>query len=110
MALFIFGGGIRVTTLVVVATACLAVAANAVFAGRLQPKLVHPRFDWSLLRKYLGFGGGLTVAGLASVPLMTAERFFLGHFHSTVVVAEYSVAMSLSTVINVIPLDRLVSL
>jgi O-antigen/teichoic acid export membrane protein len=103
VALFIFGGGIRVTTLVVVATACLAVAANAVFAGRLQPKLVHPRFDWSLLRKYLGFGGGLTVAGLASVPLMTAERFFLGHFHSTVVVAEYSVAMSLSTVINVIP-------
>jgi hypothetical protein len=65
---------------------------NLLLAVRLQPALVHPRFDRAVFRRLLSYGGALTVAGLALVPLTTAQRFFLAHNHSTTAVAYLGVA------------------
>jgi len=81
----------------------LMVSGNLLLAVRLQPALLHPRFDWTVLRKLLTFGGALTVAGLAVIPLTTAERFFLAHNHSTTDVAYFAVAVNLATTVQVLP-------
>jgi O-antigen/teichoic acid export membrane protein len=88
---------------VVVAAAAAATAAANLFIGvRLQPGLLRPRFRRNLVSPLLRYGGGLTISGLAAIPLVTAERFFLASNHSTSVVAYYAVAMTLGTSLMVI--------
>jgi O-antigen/teichoic acid export membrane protein len=55
------------------------------------------------VRPLLSYGGSLTLAGLAAIPLETAERFLLALNHSTVVVAHYAVAASLGTILAILP-------
>src|ERR1035437_8918360 len=76
--LFLTSGGVVVMAGVVAATA----AANLFIAVRLQPGLLRPRFRRNLVSPLLRYGGGLTISGLAAIPLVTAERFFLAHNHS----------------------------
>lgn len=89
--------------LVVLAASALLVIGNLQLALRLQPALLHPRVDKAILRRLLGYGGGLTVAGAALVPLTTAERFFLAHNHSAAAVAYNAVAANLALVLQVLP-------
>jgi O-antigen/teichoic acid export membrane protein len=56
-----------------------------------------------IVRELVSYGGALTVSTLAVVPLSTAERFFLAHNQSTVVVAYYAVAATLATTLNYLP-------
>ena len=74
-----------------------------VLAIRLQPAVRRPRFDKAVLNQLLRYGGALTVSGLASIPLTTAERFILAHNHNTAVVAYYAVAATLATTLSVLP-------
>ncbi len=85
------------------AVSILLVAGNLVLAVRLQPALLHPRFDKAVFRELLGYGGALTVAGLALVPLTTAQRFFLALNHSTTAVAYLAVAGTLATTLQILP-------
>jgi O-antigen/teichoic acid export membrane protein len=103
VALAVFGGGVTTVAVVNLATSILMVAGNLLLAVRLQPALRHPRLDKAILRKLLAYGGALTVAGLALVPLTTAERFFLAHNHSTTAVAYFAVAVNLATTLQVLP-------
>ena len=103
VALAVFGGGVTTVAAVNLAASALLVAGNLALAVRFQPALLHPRFDRSMLRKLAAYGGGLTVAGLAIVPLTTAERLFLAHNHSTTAVAYLAVAGNLATVLQVLP-------
>jgi O-antigen/teichoic acid export membrane protein len=83
--------------------ALLGMMGNLVMALRLQPKLLRPVVDGRVLRQLVGYGGALTVANVASLPLETGERFFLAHNHGTTVVAYYAVAATLATALNVLP-------
>ncbi|MBV9208679.1 MAG: oligosaccharide flippase family protein, partial [Actinobacteria bacterium] len=103
VALAVFGGGVTTVAVVTLATSILLVAGNMFLAVRLQPALLHPRFDKAVFRRLLAYGGTLTVAGLALVPLTTAQRFFLAHNHSTTAVAYLAVAGNLAAVLQVLP-------
>jgi len=97
------GGGIVTVAAMGLAAAFLMVAGNLLLAVRFQPALLRPKFDGAMLRKLLAYGGALTVAGLAAVPLSTAERFFLAHDYSTTDVAYLAVALNLATILQVFP-------
>jgi O-antigen/teichoic acid export membrane protein len=103
IALVIFSGGLVTVTAVGLGAAVFGMLGNLLLALRLQPALRLPRLNKTIMRQLLAYGGALTVSGLASIPLSTAERFFLAHNHSTTVVAYYSVAATLGTVLNVLP-------
>src|ERR1039458_3242682 len=100
--LFLTSGGVVVMAVVVAAAAAATAAANLFIGVRLQPGLLRPRFRRNLVSPLLRYGGGLTISGLAAIPLVTAERFFLASNHSTSVVAYYAVAMTLGTSLMVI--------
>lgn len=103
VALAVFGGGVTTVAVVNLAVSILLVAGNLVLAVRLQPALLHPTFDKAVFRGLLGYGGALTVAGLALVPLTTAQRFFLALNHSTTAVAYLAVAGTLATTLQILP-------
>ena len=103
VALAVFGGGITTVAVVNLAVSILLVTGNLLLAVRLQPALLHPRFDKAVFRRLLGYGGALTVAGLALVPLTTAQRFFLALNHSTTAVAYLAVAGTLATTLQILP-------
>jgi O-antigen/teichoic acid export membrane protein len=103
VVLAVFGGGVTTVAVVNLAASILLVAGNLLLAVRLQPALLHPRFDKAVFRRLLAYGGALTVAGLALVPLTTAQRFFLAHNHSTTAVAYLAVAGTLATTLQILP-------
>jgi Uncharacterised nucleotidyltransferase/Polysaccharide biosynthesis protein len=103
VALAVFGGGITTVAVVNLATSILLVGVNLLLAVRLQPALLHPSFDKVVFRRLLAYGGTLTVAGLALVPLTTAQRFFLADNHSTTAVAYLGVAGTLATTLQILP-------
>ena len=103
VALAAFGGGITTVAAVNLVASVLMMTGNLALAVRFQPALRRPRFDKAIGRKLLAYGWALTVAGLAIVPLATAERFFLAHNHSTTAVAYLAVASNLANVLQVLP-------
>jgi O-antigen/teichoic acid export membrane protein len=103
LALTALSGGVVTVTTVALCAAMVGTLGCFVVGVHLQPALRRPRLDRAVLRQLLSYGGGLTIAGLASIPRMTAERFFLAHNHSTTVVAYYAVAATLATTLNVLP-------
>jgi O-antigen/teichoic acid export membrane protein len=103
VALAVFGGGVTTVAVVNLAASVLLVAGNLLLAVRLQPALRHPRLDKAAFRKLLAYGGALTVAGMAIVPLTTAQRFFLAYNHSATAVAYLAVAGNLATTLQVLP-------
>lgn len=103
VALVVFGGGVVTAEAVGLATAATWAGGSFLLAYWMLPELWRPRFDRDILRKMLGYGGALTLAGLAGIPLMSGERFFLAHDQSTTVVAYYAVAATIATTLVVIP-------
>ena len=103
IALVLTSGGVVVMAVVAAVAAALTAAASWLIAVRVQPGLLRPRFSRSLVSPLLRYGGGLTISGVAAIPLSSAERFFLAHNHSTTVVAYYAVAMTIGSVLLVIP-------
>jgi O-antigen/teichoic acid export membrane protein len=103
VALVLLSGGVVTVAVVGLASGVIAALGNLLLAVRAQPAVRRPSVDRATLRKLLAYGGALTVSGLASIPLTTAERFFLAHNHSTTVVAYYAVAATLGTTLYVLP-------
>jgi O-antigen/teichoic acid export membrane protein len=103
IALTLVSRQIAIVAVVTLGGGALAAVGNVLLAVRLQPDLTHPRLDFHIARRLLGFGGALSVSGLAAIPLSSGERFLLAHNSSTVVVAYYAVAASLGMILSVIP-------
>lgn len=103
LALAVFRGGITTVAVVNLAASVLLVAGNFFLGVRLQPALRRPGLSRAILQQLVAYGGPLTVAGVALVPLSTAERFFLAHNHSTIAVAYFAVAVNLATTLQVLP-------
>jgi O-antigen/teichoic acid export membrane protein len=99
----LLSGGIVTASVVWLGATVLGTVGMLMLAVRLQPSLRRPRFDNTILRQLLRYGGALTISGLAVIPLSTAERFFLARDHSTAVVAYYAVAATLATTLIVLP-------
>ncbi len=102
-SLAVIAGGVATAAAVALGAALLSVAGNVVLGLRLQPRLRKPVLDRHLVLPLLRYGGGLTLAGLAAIPLMNAERFFLARFDSTVAVAHYAIASSLAGSLAFLP-------
>ena len=103
VALALFSGGLVTASFVVLASSFLMAAGTLFLAVRFQPQLRLPRFDKTIMKQLLRFGGPLTVATVLLMPLMTAERLFLASNHSTTVVAYWAVAATLATTLVVLP-------
>ncbi len=103
ITLKIFGGGIKTVAVVALVASFVAVIGNFIFAVRLQSSLIRIRINRRIMRRLLNFGVGLTVSGVAAIPLFTAERFFLAHDRSITTVAYYAVAASLGSTLMVLP-------
>ncbi len=103
IVVFIVKGGVATVATVWVVGAVIGTLGTVWLAFRLLPALRHPHIDRTTVRRLAGFGGALTVSGLASLVLGTSERAFLAHNHSTTVVAYYAVAATLGTTLYVLP-------
>ena len=103
LALKVVSGGVVTVTTVALCAATVGALGSFLLGVHLQPALRRPRVNRAVLRQLLSYGGALTIGGLASIPRVTAERFFLAHNHSTTVVAYYAVAATLATTLNVLP-------
>lgn len=91
--------------LMVVCFAALAAALGQLaLSARLQPALLRPRVRRSLARPLIAFGGGLAVSALANVPLTNAAQFLLAGLVSVREVAYYAVALSIASLLTVVPL------
>lgn len=103
LALYVLGGGV-VTAASVCAFGTFVYVVGLFWDGqRVQPAIRRPHVSLRTLRQLISYGGALTVAGIASVPLSTGERFFLSSDTSTTKVAYYAVAMTIATTLLVLP-------
>ncbi|WP_407736546.1 lipopolysaccharide biosynthesis protein, partial [Hyalangium sp.] len=103
LVLLVTNGGVVSLAVLATVVAALAAGLNGAVAVHYQPRLRRPMFSRKAARTLLRFGGGLTLAGLAYIPLSTAERFLLAHFHSTTEVAYYAAAATLGALLLTIP-------
>jgi O-antigen/teichoic acid export membrane protein len=103
LALTAVSGGVVTVTSVALCASMVAALGSFLLGAHLLQELRRPRVNREVLRQLLSYGGALTIAGLASIPRTTSERFFLAHNHSTTVVAYYAVAATLATTLNVLP-------
>lgn len=103
VALATFGGGVTTAAIVSTLTSLAALVVIFGISTSAQPAMRRPRFSRTVARRLLGFGGALTVAGVADIPLTTADRILLGHFRSSVQVAYYTVASRLATLASAVP-------
>jgi O-antigen/teichoic acid export membrane protein len=101
--LAVVGGGVTTAAIASTSISAFALATILIVAIRAQPAMKSPRFSPTRARQLIKFGGALTVAGVADIPLTTAERVLLGHFRSTAQVAYYSVASRLAALASAIP-------
>jgi len=103
LAIYVFADGVVTAAAVGLVCASLYLVGLCWDAARVQPALRSPRIDRQTLRQLLSYGGALTIANLAGVPLHTGERFFLSANASTTAVAYYSVAITIATTLQVLP-------
>ena len=103
IALAIFAGGVLTASTVLLASSFVTVFGVLRLAISYQPAVRHPSFDKRVMRQLLSYGGATTIGGLATIPLTSAERFFLAANHSTSTVAYFAVAATLATTIQVLP-------
>jgi O-antigen/teichoic acid export membrane protein len=96
-------GGVPAVAALMTAAGTTAAVLNFVVGARLQPGLWRPRPAADVLGPMVKYGGALAIFGFAAIPLATAERFFLAHFHSPTIVAYYAVAAALGSLLVVIP-------
>jgi O-antigen/teichoic acid export membrane protein len=101
--LAVVGGGVITSASVATVVGGGALVCLVIIAVRLQPTMRRPQFSRRMARRLLVYGGTLTVAGLADIPLTTAERILLAHYRSTVAVAYYAAAMNLATLASMVP-------
>jgi O-antigen/teichoic acid export membrane protein len=104
LALAAFGGGVVTSTAISLALGVVTVGVLLLTAIRLQPLMRRPRLSRSAARKLIRYGAALTVAGVAMIPLNTADRLLLAHYRTTTTIAYYVVAWRLATLLTVFPL------
>jgi O-antigen/teichoic acid export membrane protein len=103
LAIYLFSGGLVTAAMVGLFAQAINLLGLSWDGARVQPELLHPRFDRSTLRKLVSYGGMLTIANFVGIPLMTGERLFLSANASTTAVAYYAVAATVATTLLVIP-------
>ena len=102
-ALLLASGGVVAVAAVGLVTAAAGAAGNALLAISLQPAARRPLPDRAVMGQLVRYGGALSLSGLASIPLITAQKLFLAGNHSPTVLGYYSVAATLGTVLYFLP-------
>jgi len=102
-AIYLFGGGVLTAFTVALLAAALYLVGMAWDGARVQPALRRPCIDRATLKELVSYGGAFALAGAASIPLSTGERFFLSADASTKVLAYYAIAMTVATTLEILP-------
>lgn len=97
------GGGLIGAGVVLAATGLLLALSHALCSARLLPALRQPRLDRALLPSLLRFGGALVLSQLANLLLANGEKLVLTRVASVKVLAYYSVAFTLASLLTVAP-------
>lgn len=63
---------------------------------------LKPRISFPILRRLLSFGVPLVPAGLSSLLMTSADRYFLQHFSTTAEVGLYSIGYKIGLIMNLI--------
>lgn len=103
VVLHFFGGGVPAACGVALSMSLLSAIGTMIIAHRLQPGLARIRLSGPTTRLMLRFGAALTVNGLASIPLTSAERLLLAHYSSPRQVSYYVVASRLAMLLAAVP-------
>jgi O-antigen/teichoic acid export membrane protein len=103
LVLFGVAGGVVTLAALAALAAVASVALNARLALRLLPELRRPRRVAGGYARMIRYGGALAIAAVATVPLQTAERFFLAGARAPREVAYYAVAATLAGILAIIP-------
>ncbi len=103
IALKFTSGGVVAMAAVTVITAVMSLAINYFAAIKVQPLIIKIQIRKVLIPRLLRYGGALAITGFVDIPLATAERLFLAHYHSLTIVAYYSLSMSLAAIFVSIP-------
>jgi O-antigen/teichoic acid export membrane protein len=101
--LLFLGGGLVAAVEVIAGVRIASLLAHAIISRRLQPRLLPPRIDSTLIKPLLGFGCGLVVSTLAGVILGNAEKLLLTRYSSVTALAHYSVAFTVAGLLAVVP-------
>ncbi|HEX4091651.1 MAG TPA: flippase [Trebonia sp.] len=103
VGILLVGGGVITASLVSVGSSALLAVGVLWLSIRAQPRLRRITFDKSIALQMISYGGVLTVSALMTMPLTSAERFFLSNDHSPTVVGYWGVAVTLATTLYVVP-------
>lgn len=103
IAIYLFAGGVMAAAAASVLAPALYLLGLTWEGVRVLPALRRPRINRATLRRLVTYGGVLTIANFVGIPLLTAERFILGHNASTTAVAYYAVAATVATTLCIIP-------
>ena len=103
LAVALVSGNVVTAAAVGLGATGLGAVGNFLLAAHLQPALRRIHVNRRLLRPLLAYGGALSVAALAAIPLTTGERFALAFNRPPNVVAYYALAASLGTILAEVP-------
>ena len=98
-----FGGGLVGAGVVLAATGALLALSHAACSLRLLPRLRRPTFNRALWRPLVSFGGALVLSQLAGLLLANGEKLVLTRVASVKVLAYYSVAYTLASLLTMAP-------
>ncbi|HXG68168.1 MAG TPA: oligosaccharide flippase family protein [Blastocatellia bacterium] len=99
----LLGGGLIAAAGVIAGVSVATIFIHAAISSRLQPRLLRPRIDTTLLSPIIRFGGGVVISALASVILANSERLLLARYASASAVAYYAVAFTLASLLTAVP-------
>jgi O-antigen/teichoic acid export membrane protein len=98
-----YNGGLKGAVAVITAMTVVAAVANLILSHRLQPLLLWPKFDLSLLRPLSSFGRSVISVSLMGIVVANTEKLLLPRLVSVSELAHYSVAYTLAGLLLTVP-------
>ena len=99
----VLGGGLVAASGVGAAVGFISTFTMAAFAVKLQPKLINPRIRSVQVAPLLRFGIPFMISGMVGVFISQGERLILARFLGVKELAYYTVAFTVSGLIDLIP-------
>ncbi|MCC7308879.1 MAG: flippase, partial [Acidobacteria bacterium] len=94
------GFGILGAVVVLLIASLATLAGHIYVSGRLLPNLFDLSLDRTIIRPMLKFGGALAISGIAALLLLNVEKAVLAKTTSVEVLAYYSVAFTLASMMT----------
>lgn len=97
------GGGLVAAAAVGTSAAIAALFAHVIAAHGFLPAIARPRFERSVVKPLLRYGGATTVIVLAGLITFNGEKLIVARLMSATALAYYAVAFTLARVLALVP-------